>query len=315
MTDPIAEVLARQPVMILDGGLATALEAHGFDLNDPLWSARVLVDNPDAIRDVHRDFLDAGADGITTASYQASLPGFAARGIGEAQARDLLRRSVALAVDARDAFWSVEANRAGRVRPLVAASVGPYGAYLADGSEYTGHYGIDDAALYDFHRARWEVLAGSDADLLACETIPCAQEARVLLRLLEETPERWAWVSLSCQDDTHLCDGSSFAGVVAALDEAPNLAAVGVNCTAPAHITSLVTMAREVTDRPVIAYPNAGRRYDPHTRSWDDTPAADVAALAPGWAGDGASIIGGCCGVTPANIAGMRAGLLPSTSR
>ena len=194
--------------IVLDGGLATALEARGHDLNDDLWSAKVLMEDPDAIRQVHLDFLRAGADCITTATYQATFAGFSASGVSDEDAVKLLVRSIDLAVETRDSFWANPENRYGRLRPLVAASIGPYGAFLADGSEYTGNYGIDAAELHAFHERRWHILAESRADLLACETIPSRLEAEVLLRLLRDTPHRWAWMSFSCRDGGHVSDGS-----------------------------------------------------------------------------------------------------------
>ena len=311
VNDPIARLIERQGVMMLDGGLATALEARGFDLDDELWSARVLLENPDAIRQVHLDFLTAGADCVTSSTYQASLPGFRKRGLSENDGIALLRRSVDLALEARDTFWSGPENREGRTKPLVAAGIGPYGAFLADGSEYTGRYVIDGDALYAFHKSRWDILAESPADLLACETIPSAQEAGVLMRLLNETPGRWAWVSFSCRDGEHLCDGSSIAGVIAACDETPNLAAVGVNCTSPEFIPSLIAEARRATDKPVLVYPNSGRRYLPETRTWSEaSPGIDVVEACVEWARLGAAGIGGCCGVSAEEIAGMRRSLV-----
>jgi homocysteine S-methyltransferase len=149
--NPIAGFVKRQGIIVLDGGLATALEARGYHLDDELWSAKILLEAPDAIRQVHLDFLAAGADCITTASYQATLSGFRARGVSEGEGVELLHRSIGLAVEARDMFWKERGNRRGRLRPLVAASIGPYGAFLADGSEYTGRYGIDDDGLRAFH--------------------------------------------------------------------------------------------------------------------------------------------------------------------
>ncbi len=157
--NPFERFLGDGGVVILDGALATELEQRGANLNDALWSARILLEDPDLIRQVHYDYLVAGADVITTASYQATFEGFARRGLDHEQAAELMRLSVRLALEARDAFWAEPANRAGRVRPLVAASVGPYGAYLADGSEYRGDYGLSVAELMDFHRPRMAVLA------------------------------------------------------------------------------------------------------------------------------------------------------------
>src|SRR3984893_16556349 len=207
MRDPIDSFLAQRPVMVLDGALATELERRGADLNDPLWSAKCLIERPDLIRAVHLDYFKAGADVATTATYQATFEGFTRRGIEHRAAAQLMRDAVGLALCARDEFWAVEANRAGRLRPLVAASIGPYGAMLADGSEYRGNYTLDDIALAEFHRPRFEVLAGSGADLLAFETIPCLREALILARLLEEFPAMSAWISFSCQDGSRNCEG------------------------------------------------------------------------------------------------------------
>lgn len=305
--NPIAAAAEGQEILVLDGGLATALEARGFDLDDELWSARVLLEAPDAIRQVHLDFLAAGADCITTASYQASLSGFRKRGLSDADGAELLRLSVRLAIEARDEFWSEAANRRDRRRPLVAASIGPYGAYLADGSEYTGRYGIGDDALYGFHRDRWRILAGSEADLLACETIPSGQEAAVLQRLLRETAGRWAWLSFSCRDGAHLCDGSRLVEVARKCDAEPAVAAVGINCTSPGFIAPLIAEARRGTGKPIIVYPNSGERYDLVGKRWIGGAAElDWGEASLEWARLGAAAIGGCCRVGPREIARIR---------
>jgi homocysteine S-methyltransferase len=308
--NPLQRLVRDQGFFVLDGGLATALEAMGFDLNDPLWSARVLLESPEAIRRVHLDFLEAGADCIVTSSYQATLEGFGRRGLGISEGVELLHRSVRLGVEARDAFWSEPRNRQGRLRPLVAASVGPYGAYLADGSEFTGDYDLDDEGLYAFHRPRWRILADAGADLLACETLPSRREARVLLRVLEESPETWAWMSFSCRDGTRLCDRSRFGDVVCDCDAAAGVAAVGVNCTAPPHISSLLREGRRVTDRTFLVYPNSGETWDASRKVWsaDPTP-LDWGAAAREWYEAGAAGIGGCCRVAAADIARVRGAL------
>jgi homocysteine S-methyltransferase len=212
-SNPLFPFLEQQKAMILDGGLATTLEERGFDLDDDLWSARVLLEDPEAISEVHGDFLAAGADVIITATYQATISGLARRGLDFNQAREQLELAVRLAVTARDNFWSAPAKHLNRLRPLVAASVGPYGAYLADGSEYAGSYGLAAAELLEFHRDRWNILAAGPADLLACETLPCLEEAAVLLELLQATPDRWAWFSFSCRNGSELSDGTPFARV------------------------------------------------------------------------------------------------------
>ena len=305
--NPLDVFVEHQGVVVLDGGLATALEAGGHDLDDELWSARILLEEPDAIRRVHVDFLEAGADCITTSTYQATLPGFRKRGLSDTEGVDLLRRSVDIAVTARDRFWKQHGYSGGRLRPVVAASIGPYGAFLADGSEYSGRYAIDDDELYTFHRDRWQVLVESPADLLACETIPSRGEAAVLLRLLRETPGRWAWLSFSCRDETHLSDGSLLADVARECDTESRVAAVGINCTSPEFISHLIAEIRQGTTKPIIVYPHSGQRYDADRKNWvGRRPAIDWDAACVEWSRLGATGIGGCCRVGPREIAAIR---------
>ena len=234
MIDPFA---AYPGCVVLDGGLATELERRGADLRDPLWSARVLVEDPELIVEVHRAYVAAGADVITGASYQASFEGLAARGLDRAAASRLLARSVELAREAVD-------DR----RVLVAASVGPYGAVLANGAEYTGDYGLGDAstaraALRDFHLQRAEVLAAAGPDLLAIETIPSVVEAEALVEVLDALGDVPAWVSFSCRDGARLSDGTPLEDAVSIVASSPQVVAVGVNCTPPAFVPELIRRA------------------------------------------------------------------------
>lgn len=309
LDDPLEPVLARQGVMVLDGGLATELERRGVDLGDPLWSARALLEQPEAVRAVHRDYLEAGADCLIAASYQATFEGLGARGLDEAAAERVLRGAVELACEVRDEWWSAGADPA-RLRPLVAASVGPYGAYLADGSEYSGAYGLGESELMVFHHRRLEVLADAGADLLACETVPSAAEARALARLLGGAGVP-AWVSLSCRDGATLRDGApahEVAGEVAEVDE---VVAVGVNCTAPGFVSELLGRLRAVTRKPLVAYPNSGEEWDAARRAWvEGSGRCDLARLAPEWVAAGARLLGGCCRTGPGDIAALRRALL-----
>jgi homocysteine S-methyltransferase len=295
--------LGTRPVAILDGALATELERRGADLKDPLWSARCLVDDPRMIRGVHADYFAAGADVATTATYQASFEGFAGRGIDRRGAERLMRRAVALAREARDEFWSDPANRVSRPRPLVAASMGPYGAMLADGSEYRGRYAASDRELEAFHRRRLELLCDAGADLLACETFPCLREALIVADLIEKLAGPEAWISFSCRDGGHTCEGDQIAECAAALDGYGRIAAIGVNCSPPACVGELLARMRERSAKPLVAYPNSGRRYDPDEKCWAGAhDAATLAERARHWRQAGARLIGGCCGTTPDDI-------------
>jgi homocysteine S-methyltransferase len=312
--NPIAEHLAASPLrsgtMILDGAMATELEARGADLHDPLWSAKILIEQPQLIRKLHLDYFAAGADVATTATYQASFEGFAQRGIDAGAAAALMRSAVDLARSARDEFWATAANRRGRLWPLVAASIGPYGATLADGSEYRGNYTLSDSELKDFHRPRLQVLAESGADLLAIETLPCEREALVLAQLLQECAPIPAWIAFTCKDGLHTAEGQPVRDCVTRLQNYPQVIAVGVNCTRPGLIVPLLDEMRAHTDKPLLAYPNSGEHYDGEARCWsgsaDDTP---FAAAAMAWCRAGARLIGGCCRTTPADIRALRCAL------
>ncbi|MDP9084376.1 MAG: homocysteine S-methyltransferase [Pseudomonadota bacterium] len=307
MSDPIQQFLGHQAFVVLDGALATELERRGADLRDPLWSAKCLIETPALIRDVHLTYFRAGADVATTASYQANFRAFEHRGIDHEEAARLMRAAVALASSARDEFWDTGSNRGGRLRPLVAASIGPYGATLGDGSEYRGHYSLDDQALAEFHRPRFRVLAESGADLLAFETIPCLREALVLARLLREFAPLRAWLAFSCRDGERNSEGEDVGSCVAALRGFEQIAAVGVNCTPPQYMTPLLRRMRAQTDAPLLIYPNSGEFYDAESKCWRAGHGAlPFGGQARRWYGEGARLIGGCCRTSPDDIRGIR---------
>jgi homocysteine S-methyltransferase len=294
----VSLALDDRTVTVLDGGLATELERRGHDLSDDLWSARLLHDDPDEIVATHLAFFRAGADVATTASYQASVDGFVRHGLSRAAAERLLRDSVRLARVAAG-----RAETADGVPRLVAASIGPYGAVLADGSEYHGDYGVSDDFLRDFHRARLEILLSADPDLLAIETIPSEQEAAMLLEVLVDLrPPVPAWLSLSCADAATTRRGDDVRAAFDLARDHPGVIAVGVNCTAPEHIGRLVAAAVEVTGKPGIAYPNSGEGWDAATRSWTGTGAGIDAGLVREWVDAGAAYVGGCCRVGSGDI-------------
>ena len=302
-----AERLSDSRPLILDGGLATELEAQGRDLSGALWSARLLRSDPDAIVRAHRAFLDAGAEVVISASYQASRAGFHQIGVDAADADELIASSVQLARRAIDEHAAENSDTGPR---YAAASVGPYGAVLADGSEYTGDYGVSREVLVRFHEQRLALLDGAGADVLACETVPSRIESIVLAELREDvqTP---AWVSFCCRDGERIADGTPLAEVASYYRRHPNVVALGVNCTAPHYVDSLIGILREAAPAKAVAvYPNSGERYHADDNTWSgDTDEADIATAARAWRKAGATLIGGCCRVMPADIAAIRTAL------
>lgn len=285
MTDFLRRLADDRPVL-LDGGMSNALEDDGADLSDALWTARILLEAPERVAAVHERYYRAGAEVATTATYQATDP-------------LLLRRGVEVAREVRDRV----ADETGRGL-FVAASVGPYGAVLADGSEYTGYAGrpeVTERALRDFHAPRVEVLAAAGPDVLAVETVPDLDEAEVLVGLLDEVGLP-AWVSYAVAGDRTRA-GQPLPEAYAALAGSGAVVAPGVNCSAPADAAPAVRAAVAATGLPGVAYPNRGEDWDAEQKRWRGTPgnAADPAD----WVAAGARLVGGCCRVGPHDVTAL----------
>ena len=307
---PLLQLLAQQGFVVLDGGFATELEAKGANLNDPLWSAKLLIEAPALLEQLNYEYLCAGADIAITASYQATIPGLMSKGLTGPQAETIIRRSVELSRHARDRFWSDPGLRSGRFKPLVVASIGPYGAYLHDGSEYRGNYGLTRNQLKDFHRARLAILVDAQPDLIAFESFPSQLEAEVIVDLLRDFPDAACWLSFTCKDETSICEGTLLADAVKAIAASPQVLAIGINCVAPRFVLPLLEAAKQQTDKPLVAYPNSGECYDPASGAWGQTSELSVIQNAVvDWYKAGARLIGGCCRTTPETIHDIRAAL------
>jgi homocysteine S-methyltransferase len=294
MKSPIADALQRHKVLILDGAMATELEKAGVDTANTLWSATALLDAPEKITAVHRSYFAAGARIATTNTYQANVQAFTELGLSMAAAQQLIRQAVRCAQQAAKGFDDV----------LIAGSVGPYGAYLADGSEYTGAYRQSQSAYQSFHYPRMAALADAGVDVFAFETLPNSAEVKALVALLaDKFLHMTAWLSFSINDAGHLCDGTSLVEAAQYAARFPQISAIGINCTAMENVEPALRQLHPAVNKPLIAYPNNGDRYDPRTKTWQPNPqATSLPELAPRWLAAGAAIIGGCCRTTPADI-------------
>lgn len=302
----IEKILKEKKIIILDGAFSTELEKQGFDLNDSLWSAKILIENPEAIKNVHKMYFEVGADITITSSYQATFEGFMKRGLSEEKAGKLIKLSVELAKQARDEFWENLKNKENRIKPLIAASIGPYGAFLADGSEYRGDYKIGIEELKDFHQKRLETIISKNPDLLACETIPCLDEAIALAELIENTKMK-AWISFSAKDGKHISSGEKISECVKKLEKYKNIVAVGINCTPPKYINDLILEIKQNSNKEIIVYPNSGEDYDANEKVWHGScDAHSYSEMAKEWYKNGAKIIGGCCRTTPEDIENIK---------
>jgi homocysteine S-methyltransferase len=296
------EVKEQKELIILDGAMATELERKGLNLNDELWSAKVLAEQPQAIKDVHYDYYKNGADAGTSASYQASLAGFTQKGYSEQEAKDMIAYSMELLLSARQEWWEKEGRESGRVFPLAIGSIGPYGAYLADGSEYTGSYQVSEKELQEFHIKRMEVLKEAGAELFALETFPCLYEAVVCANMMERLEADY-YISFSCKNSNQINDGSTIAQCVKALEGLKHLKAIGVNCTQPQFVEGIIHNYKVTTTLPIVVYPNSGETYDAGKKIWHGSKKPKTYGdWAKEWYDSGASIIGGCCRTTPNDI-------------
>ncbi|OCK77467.1 homocysteine methyltransferase [Lepidopterella palustris CBS 459.81] len=303
--DPIATLLASKATITLDGALATELEARGVDISSPVWSAQALVTHPSLIRDIHFDYFCAGADIAITCSYQATPQGFGEHlGLSEKDSINLIKKSVYLAKEAReDALCSLPPHLSRTL--LVAGSVGPYGAYLADGAEYHGNYNLPKEDMKDFHRVRIKALVDAGVDMLACETLPNLLEVIALLELLaEEFPDVVTWMSFTLSGPGHISDGTAAEDVLNILNASPQVVAVGFNCIPTSLVVEALKAWKPYTTKPLLCYPNSGERYDTVTKSWDGKRAetALVRDLVVEARRQGVDIFGGCCRCGPADI-------------
>lgn len=296
------ELREKKSIIVLDGPMGTELERRGYDVNDALWSAKFLRENPNAIKQIHYDYFEAGADIVTCASYQASILGFTAAGYTEKEAEDLIRLSMEIVKAARDEWWEKEGKNSGRPYPLVAGDIGPYGAFLADGSEYTGKYFPTEQEYRDFHLRRMQILKDAGAEIFAVETLPKLDEAIVCAKLLEELDSDY-WLSFSYRNGKQISDGTKLEEVAKNLKGFSHLKAIGVNCTPPEYVQEIVERYRKSWDGVICVYPNSGENYDGINKIW--LGAADGMTFADrleGWKNAGAGMIGGCCRTKPDDI-------------
>lgn len=300
VANPFAWYLSHHGNVIIDGALATELQQRGCDLNDPLWSAKVLIEQPQLITAVHYDYFVAGADCVITASYQASPLGFAKRGLSKEQSIALIKSSVELAKQAKTKYQQLTHNN----RPLViAGSVGPYGAYLADGSEYTGNYHLSNREMADFHYDRIKALIDAGVDILACETMPSFAEIKVVADIITQFPSTPCWFSFTLKDSHHLSDGTPLEQVINFLESNQQIVAVGINCIALEDVTDALAKLNQLTNKLLIAYPNSGEHYDPISKTWKVANQKNTLCHQfSDWQKNGAKLIGGCCRTTPKDI-------------
>ncbi len=307
------DLLDKQEIIILDGALGTELESRGYDVSGKLWSAQYLLDQPQIIQDVHESYVRAGSDIITTSSYQASIPAFIEAGLAPEKAYDLLKETVFLAQKAIENVWQELSPEEQKQRPypLIAGSVGPYAAYLADGSEYTGDYQLSEGEFQEFHRPRIQALLEVGCDLLAIETIPNGAEAAAILRLLaEEFPQAEAYLSFVAQSENAISDGTKIEELGNLAQESSQVLAVGFNCTAPHLIAPLLDRLGQVCNKPFLTYPNSGETYNGLTKTWHDDPEQERSLLENSklWQEQGVRLFGGCCRTRPEDIAQLAKG-------
>lgn len=305
--DRIDKILRDYPFIIIDGGLATELEKSGCNLNDRLWSAKILAENPDVIREVHLSYLKAGADCIITSSYQATIPGFMSAGFSKGESEMLIERSVIIAREALEIYKQSAAENCNRPEPFIAASAGCYGAYLANGSEYRGDYHLDAAGYREFHRGRVEILAHAGAEIIAFETFPSMEEAVAVADMMDQYSDLYYWIVFTVKDPLNTTHGDRLIECLKYLNGKRNLIAAGINCSPPELISPALESLDYESKKRFIAYPNSGEHFYTDCSCWRDDPSAsDFYSLAGEWYRRGALFIGGCCRTGPSDISKIK---------
>ena len=307
----LKELLAQKQILVLHGPLGTELEAMGYDVSGKLWSAKYLLEKPEVIQELHEIYLNNGSNILTTSTYQATIPGLEAAGLNPEQAADIIRLTVQLAHQARDNYWKnlSDEQKVQTIYTLISGDVGPYAAYLADGSEYNGQYGkVTLQELKDFHRPRIQLFLEQEVDMLALETIPNRLEVQALTELLsEEFPQVEAYMSFTAQEVGKISDGTALKDVIALVEDCPQILAVGFNCTQPRLYDELLQELRTLTTKPLVTYPNSGEIYDGATQTWHHSHEGEGSLVEQSlhWIHLGAQIVGGCCRTRPSEIAAL----------
>lgn len=295
------DIIDRRGALIIDGAMSTGLESLGMVLNDSLWSARALIERPDLVREVHRQYFEAGANAAITDSYQASEAGFAAKGFPPEQTREYVRKSAELAREAKNDYLLEHPD----VEPgdlIIAGAIGPYGAYLADGSEYTGNYSLTREEYVKFHELRLNALIDGGSDIIAIETQPRLDEIEALLGMIENR-DITCWVTVTLKDGK-MPDGTDLETLAKVLDANPQVEAFGLNCVKREWVEEALLKMRAHTKKPLVVYPNSGETYDPVTKTWHAAGphAKGWSHFVPLWEKTGAVCIGGCCRTLPHDI-------------
>lgn len=273
---------------VLDGGLSFPLEEKKIRMNTNLWTAELLISKPELIREVHINYIDSGAKIITTSSYQASFKSLKKRGYSEIQSKNIILKSVEIVEE-------IKKNYNNKI--IIAASIGPYGSYLADGSEYVGNYDINEETFFDFYKKKVDLLDSSSADVLAFETIPSYKEAKVISKILKETKKQ-SWISFSCKNQKEISDGTKLEKCCEYLNNHSKIFGVGVNCTSPKYISKLISiLKRKLKNKKIIIYPNSGEIYDGKNKNWIGNSNITFESYIDEWLNLGVDILGGCCRV------------------
>jgi len=281
-------------VHVIDGGLSTELERLGAKIQGELWTGRALLEDPAVVAEAHRAFALAGAEVVISSSYQLSRQGFEEIGLTAADADEALRQSIRVA---KDAVAGTNAK--------VAASIGPYGAVLHDGSEYRGVYAVGQAELEKFHSERLAVLLEESPDYLAIETISNVVEAKALAQVLKnvDVPK---WFSFTAGSSELLWSGEKVEDAVREIAELPNLVAVGFNCVAPELVAGLAERIKPLINAEIIAYPNRGGTWDSAAGVWLGNEPRELASWLDEWTAAGVTWVGGCCSTDSRDIASVK---------
>ena len=284
--------------IVLDGAMSDELERQGVQTNNKLWTATALIDQLDKVYQAHMDYFNAGAELIITDTYQANVQAFEKAGYSKTEAEQFIRNAVKIAKKARDDFEKQTGKH-----NYVAGTIGAYGAYLADGSEYRGDYQLTSDEYLAFHLPRLKLVLAEKPDLIALETQPKLAEPVTVLDWLKEQRQIPVYVSFTLKDAKHLSDGTPIAEAVKKISQYQQVFAIGINCVSPTIVQDALSEFSQYTKKPLVVYPNLGASYDPQIKQWRKfTNDFNFEELTKSWYQAGARLIGGCCTTGPKEI-------------
>ena len=284
-------------IKLLDGSMSFPMEQLGYNLKNKLWTGKALINNPDLIKDIHKGYIDAGADFISTSTYQISFDRLKNMGYQSEEIKKIFQKSVDIVKDA------IEESKLKKEIKIV-GSFGPYASYDPEASEYIGEYDSTDIEIKKFHLNNIRIIEETDLDIILYETIPCLREIKILSEALSHSTKE-IWISITCNEEMEFRDGSSFKDACEIISKIEKITTMGINCFSPLLVKKAIDLLKKYSNKKILIYPNSGEIYNPKERFWTGNNEFNNSMI-KNWLSLYPDIIGGCCRIGYDDIKKMR---------